>query len=180
MGVQPDFRSRENMCGIVALSNGDVAHKLFYGLYSIQHRGQDSCGIASYDDANKRFRLKKKQGLVSGVFSQQALENLYGNSAIGHVRYPTISSDFDADAQPFIIRGEMTMAHNGNLANYMSVVKGMDVKPESTCDSEEIMNLLSQEIKSEAMLLLHRHDQKERARRGEIPRRRSREGGGGS
>ncbi|MFC2174526.1 amidophosphoribosyltransferase [archaeon] len=141
------------MCGIVALSNGDVAYKLYYGLYSIQHRGQDSCGITTYDPSNKRFRMRKKQGLVSNVFSKQEIENLYGQLGIGHVRYPTIGGDFERDAQPFVYNKEMTLAHNGNIANYMDVVKGLNIKPGSMCDSEAVMNLLAQEMKSEGGLM---------------------------
>jgi len=139
------------MCGIVALSNGDVAHKLYYGLYSLQHRGQDSCGIVSYDAANSRFRMTKKPGLVSVVFNKQTLDNLYGNMGVGHVRYPTIGSDFEKDSQPFIHDG-VALAHNGNIANYVEVSKGLDIKPNSTCDSEAVLNLLVQEMKKEGGL----------------------------
>ena len=132
------------MCGIVALSNGDVAQKLYYGLYSLQHRGQDSCGMVTYDAANKRFRMKKGQGIVPNVFSEQALENLFGAAGVGHVRYPTIGSDFSRDAQPFIYDNSIAMAHNGNIANYAEMVKAVKQKPNSMCDVEVILNALGE------------------------------------
>ena len=135
------------MCGIVALSNGDVALKLYYGLYSVQHRGQDSCGMATYDAANKRFRMKKGQGLVPNVFSEQSIENLFGAAGIGHVRYPTIGSDFLKDAQPFIYDDSIAMAHNGNIANYAEMVKTLKQKPASMCDVEVILNALGEGMK---------------------------------
>lgn len=97
--------------------------------------------------------MKKKPGLVPNVFSKQALENLYGEMGIGHVRYPTIGSDFERDAQPFLYENEMALAHNGNIANYMEIVKGLDIRPGSMCDSEALMNLLLQEMKANGGLL---------------------------
>ncbi len=134
------------MCGIVGLTNGDVANKVYYGLYSIQHRGQDACGIASYDSANDRFRLQKDRGLVSDVFNPQTLENLFGGMGIGHVRYPTIGGNDKNDAQPFVYNKNLSMVHNGNIANYVQILKVLDQKPVSTCDLEVILNLMGQEL----------------------------------
>ncbi len=139
------------MCGIVALSNGDVPSRLYYGLYSLQHRGQDSCGIASYDYANKKFRMVRDQGLVADVFDEQSLENLEGNVGIGQVRYPTIGSNFKQDAQPVILKGSpsIAMAHNGNIANYAELVKSLTIRPKNSCDVEAILDLMGEEKKKE-------------------------------
>lgn len=133
------------MCGIVALSNGSVPFKLYYGLYSLQHRGQDSCGIASYEGG--KFRMVRDGGLVPDVFDEQSLENLDGTIGIGQVRYPTIGSDFRRDAQPVILKGnpDIAMAHNGNIANYAEVVKGLSIKPKNGCDVEAIVDVLGEE-----------------------------------
>ena len=88
------------MCGIIGiLGNTGVAQELFDGLVLLQHRGQDSAGIMTYDD---RFHLKKGNGLVRDVFHTKNMIRLKGFLGIGHVRYPTAGSYDAAEAQPFM------------------------------------------------------------------------------
>lgn len=105
--------------GIYCRHTADVAHYTYLALYALQHRGQESCGIAVNDDGV--FSSRKDTGLVPDVFSREALEKLgYGNIAVGHVRYSTTGADSRSNAQPLVVRhvkGSMALAHNGNLTN---------------------------------------------------------------
>lgn len=112
-------------CGIIGvydLAGGDVASHIYYGLYALQHRGQESAGIAvtdtSHDEA--RVRCHKDMGLVNEVFSTQTLANLTGNLGVGHVRYSTAGGSLPENSQPLVIsylKGTLALAHNGNLTN---------------------------------------------------------------
>ena len=107
------------MCGIVGIySNKDIAKELYYSLYSIQHRGQESCGMAISNGDNINY--KKDMGLVGDVFKENELANLKGNIGIGHVRYSTAGGSHLANCQPLVGRcrkRELALAHNGNLVN---------------------------------------------------------------
>src|SRR5512142_1107891 len=107
-------------CGIVGVfaPNEDVARMAFFGLYALQHRGQEAAGIATSDSHS--MRLHKDIGLVSQVFTPQNLVPLRGDFAIGHTRYSTTGSSSPRNAQPFMIEtlhGPVAVAHNGNLIN---------------------------------------------------------------
>src|SRR5512138_3125441 len=107
-------------CGIIGIfaPNEDVARMAFFGLYALQHRGQEAAGIAVSDGAT--LRLHKDVGLVSQVFTPQNLAPLQGHYAIGHTRYSTTGSSSARNAQPFLIEtrhGPLAVAHNGNLVN---------------------------------------------------------------
>jgi amidophosphoribosyltransferase len=108
-------------CGVLALStpHGDgVAQLAFFGLFALQHRGQEAAGIAVSD--GKRTRLHKEAGLVANVFSAEALKPLTGYHAIGHTRYSTTGSNAERNIQPFLVEtmhGPLSVAHNGNLVN---------------------------------------------------------------
>lgn len=109
-------------CGVFGIfrdSNSDVATEVYYGLYALQHRGQESCGIVVNDGGV--MRGYKDNGLVNEVFNREVLGSLgQGNVAIGHVRYGTTGSNTRVNAQPLIInhiKGSMALAHNGNLTN---------------------------------------------------------------
>ena len=109
-------------CGVFGIYNSsqcDVVRETFLGLYALQHRGQESCGIAVSDDGV--FRAHKDRGLVSQVFGQKTLESLgNGLSAIGHVRYSPSDELERANAQPLVIRyakGSLAVAMNGALVN---------------------------------------------------------------
>ena len=109
-------------CGVFGVYSGetsDVASTAYYGLFALQHRGQESCGIVVNDDGV--FNDFKDTGLVNDVFTPEIIEQLgEGNIAVGHVRYGTTGSNDRSNAQPIVvnhIKGKMALAHNGNLIN---------------------------------------------------------------
>ena len=108
-------------CGVLGLStpHGEgVAQLAFFGLFALQHRGQEAAGIAVSD--GKRTRVHKEAGLVSTVFTPEALAPLTGYHAIGHTRYSTTGSNAERNIQPFLVEtmhGPLSLAHNGNLVN---------------------------------------------------------------
>lgn len=110
----------EEACGVFAVFSptDDVATLTYFGLYALQHRGQESAGIATFDHG--QLKVHKDMGLVSQVFSEETLQDLTGQWAIGHTRYSTTGSSRVANAQPAILPtrlGEMALAHNGNVVN---------------------------------------------------------------
>jgi len=138
------------MCGVIGiLSNDDVFADLYQGLLSIQHRGQDSAGIITYDG---RFHIKKGNGLVRDIFTAENARRLRGPVGIGHTRYPTIGGGTGEDAQPFIVNSPygIAMAHNGNVINYFELKNTLFDKYHrllnSECDVEVILNIFAQEL----------------------------------
>lgn len=116
------FDSLHEECGVFGIfsnSSCDVARQTYIGLYALQHRGQESCGIVVNDDG--LFNYHKDLGLVHEVFDKEALDALgQGQMAIGHVRYSTTGKPNRSNAQPLVVRhikGPMSIAHNGNLIN---------------------------------------------------------------
>ena len=107
------------MCGIFGIYRHPEAARLaVFGLYGLQHRGQESAGVASSDGAS--IHLFKGMGLVSEVFGGRDLGDLPGDSAIGHVRYSTAGSSNARNAAPILAatqHGEVALGHNGNLVN---------------------------------------------------------------
>ncbi|MGL5347911.1 MAG: amidophosphoribosyltransferase [Peptostreptococcaceae bacterium] len=107
------------MCGVVGIySNKDISKELYYALYSMQHRGQESCGIAVADGDNINY--KKDMGLVGDIFKPEDLEKLKGTMGIGHVRYSTAGGSHLANCQPLVgscRKRKLGLAHNGNLVN---------------------------------------------------------------
>ena len=107
-------------CGVFAIYDpaGDCARTTYYGLYALQHRGQESCGIAVNN--NRDITYYKDMGLVNEVFTEEILQKLNGTMACGHVRYSTTGESLRENAQPLVIRylkGNLALAHNGNLVN---------------------------------------------------------------
>lgn len=107
-------------CGVFAIYDpkGDAARTTYYGLYALQHRGQESCGIAVNN--NRDISYHKDMGLVSDVFDEDILNKLNGTMAVGHVRYSTTGESLRENAQPLVLRyvkGNIALAHNGNLVN---------------------------------------------------------------
>lgn len=138
------------MCGILGImGNQQVSQEIYDGLTVLQHRGQDSAGIMTYDT---RFHLKKGNGLVRDVFHTKNMIRLRGNMGIGHVRYPTAGGYDAAEAQPFFVNSPFGIAliHNGNLTNYEKLKE--EVQKENirymntTSDSELLLNVLANEI----------------------------------
>ncbi|MFH1530778.1 MAG: amidophosphoribosyltransferase [Pseudomonadota bacterium] len=139
------------MCGIIGiLGQGDVCEELFYGLNSIQHRGQDAAGIVTFDET---FRMAKGLGLVNSVFKDPAsVRRLTGSVGIGHVRYSTIGSNEALDAQPFFVNYPfgLAMAHNGNVNNFQALRRSLYEDDhrllDSSCDLELILYALASEL----------------------------------
>lgn len=135
------------MCGIIGIKgNDEVAKELFVGLLALQHRGQNAAGISTYD--GERFYYKKDTGLVSRVLSEEYLRRLHGSIGIGHVRYPTIGSGGEEDAQPFLINSPvgMAMVHNGNIVNYFELRRTLEKRRylNSFCDVEVLLNIFAE------------------------------------
>ena len=140
-------------CGVLGLwapEKRDLAALAYYGLYALQHRGQESAGIALNDDGV--FRSRRDAGLVGEVFSGGQLAALgQGNIAVGHVRYATTGSDSRLNAQPLLIdhrKGSMALAHNGNLSNSAELREELELKGSifhTTTDSEVIAYRIVQE-----------------------------------
>jgi amidophosphoribosyltransferase len=135
------------MCGIFGAFNvEDAALYTYWGLYTLQHRGQESAGICSTD--GEKFYLVKKQGLVLEALRKQDLEQLKGNIAIGHVRYSTAGDIGGTNAQPILAKtskDEFAIAHNGNLTNFKILKKELTDKGVSfkyTSDSEVFIHLI--------------------------------------
>lgn len=131
-------------CGIFAIYDpaGDCARSTYYGLYALQHRGQESCGIAVNN--NRDITYHKDMGLVSEVFSSDIIDSLGGTMAIGHVRYSTTGGSLRANAQPLVLRyvkGNLAIAHNGNLVNKPELEKKLSRNGaifQTTSDTEMI------------------------------------------
>lgn len=133
--------------GIAGLKGHDVAQELYEGLIALQHRGQDASGILSFDG---RFHLRKGSGMVRDVFSREDMQQLRGNVAIGHNRYPTVGAGGNEDAQPFYINFPIGvgMAHNGNLTNFLDLKDRLfpaeNICLQSSCDVEAILYAFAQ------------------------------------
>ena len=136
------------MCGIFGIYNHREASNLAYlGLHSLQHRGQESAGIASTDGTT--MYNKREMGLVSDIFNEQVLEGVKGHAAIGHVRYSTAGSSDIKNAQPFVVgysKGSLAVAHNGNLTNAKIIREELENYGsifQSTTDTEVIVHLIA-------------------------------------
>jgi amidophosphoribosyltransferase len=122
----------------------------YYGLFALQHRGQESAGIVTADGPNSEFARHVDMGLVSQVFKPGDLERLKGTRAIGHVRYSTSGSSNLKNAQPLMVdcaRGQVAIGHNGNLINAAPLRAELEQRGsifQTTVDSEIILHLLAQ------------------------------------
>ncbi len=136
-------------CGIFGIyaPGKDVARLTYYGLYALQHRGQESAGIAVAD--GRKISLYKGMGLVPEVFGGRQIEDLPGDLAIGHVRYSTTGASQPINAQPLVFRysgGMIGLAHNGNLTNAAELSASLTSTGsvfQTTTDSEVIVNLIA-------------------------------------
>ncbi len=144
----------EEACGVFAVMAPGlaVANLAYFGLYALQHRGQESAGIAAFEGS--KVRLHKDMGLVSQVFDQDILDRLQGDLAIGHNRYSTTGSSKVCNAQPVVLMtrlGPLALAHNGNLVNAAELRVSLDHLAgefTSTTDSELIAFALQQAVDS--------------------------------
>jgi len=135
-------------CGLFGISGHKEAANLAYlGLYSLQHRGQESAGICAAD--GKKLRLSAGMGIVADVFDEDKLAKLSGDRAVGHVRYSTTGSSSTANMQPMLvdIKGRLlSLAHNGNLTNARELRRQLKEKGSifsSTNDSEAVLHLMA-------------------------------------
>ena len=135
-------------CGVFGIFGHPEAANLSYlGIHALQHRGQESAGIASWD--GQKIHVHKGMGLVSDVFNQPAIARLPGQSAIGHTRYSTAGSSILANAQPMMARtgsGQVAVAHNGNLVNAEELraqLEGRGAIFQGTSDTEVLVHLLA-------------------------------------
>ena len=140
------FDSIHEECGVFGIFEkecADPASSAYFGLYALQHRGQENCGIAVCDDGV--FRHKRADGLVSEVFTREELDRLgKGNMAVGHVRYSTTGGHNPNNIQPLVIRhikGNMALVHNGNLVNAAELRRSFELSGaifHGTSDTEAI------------------------------------------
>ena len=145
-----DLREECGVFGIFSPTLRDVAHDVYYGLFALQHRGQESCGIVVNDDG--LFHPYKDVGLVNDVFTAERLQKLGpGNMAVGHVRYGTTGTTDRNNAQPIVInhiKGRMALAHNGNLINSYELRSELELKGSifhTTSDTEVISYIITEE-----------------------------------
>ena len=145
MGVNDKFKEA---CGIIGIfGHPEAANIAYLGLYALQHRGQESAGIAVSN--GRSLSIEKGMGLVADVFSERRLRLLQGRVAIGHVRYSTAGSSDLANAQPFLAsyrQGSLALAHNGNLVNLEPLRAKLEAEGaifSSTSDSEVIVHLIA-------------------------------------
>ena len=136
--------------GVISTKRSNVAGITYYGLYALQHRGQESCGIVVNDDG--MFSSYKDLGLVSEVFSQETLAQLpEGNMAVGHVRYGTTGGTTRNNCQPIEVnhqKGKMALAHNGNLSNALELRDKLELSGaifHTTSDTETIAYMITRE-----------------------------------
>lgn len=136
--------------GVYSPETYDVARMTYYGLYALQHRGQESCGIVVNDDGV--FNSYKDVGLVNDVFTPQRLDSLgLGSIAVGHVRYGTTGSNDRSNAQPIVVnhvKGHTALAHNGNLVNSYELREALELEGSifhTTSDTEVISYIITKE-----------------------------------
>lgn len=141
------------MCGIVGIvAHKPVSHDLYDAMTVLQHRGQDAAGIVT--EENGKFYLRKNNGMVRDIFTQNHMNYLRGNSGMGHLRYPTAGTSSAAESQPFYVNSPygMTLAHNGNLTNQEQLSDELfktDLRHINTnSDSEVLLNIIAHELQS--------------------------------
>ena len=148
-GMNPEESTRpRHYCGVFGIyGHPNAAELTYYGLYALQHRGQESAGITASDGID--LRTYKGMGLVGQVFDKNILRSLPGHLAIGHVRYSTSGSTNLKNAQPLVVdcaRGQIAIGHNGNLTNAARLRTELEEQGsifQTTVDSEIILHLLA-------------------------------------
>jgi amidophosphoribosyltransferase len=145
-----DDKPRE-ACGVFGIYDPshqlEVARVAYFGLFALQHRGQESAGIATSN--GETISIYRRMGLVAQVFTEEDLAVLRGHVAIGHTRYSTTGSSRITNAQPFLMNGksgQVALAHNGNLVNFSKLREALaaeGVRFETTTDTEIIAHLVA-------------------------------------
>lgn len=139
--------------GIYDFDGQDVASTIYYGLFALQHRGQESCGIAVSETGGPKGKVvsDKGMGLVNEVFTQDDLEKMKGDIGVGHVRYSTAGASTRENAQPLVlnyVKGTLALAHNGNLINAVELRHDLEYTGaifQTTIDSEVIAYHIARE-----------------------------------
>mmetsp|Transcript_12338 Transcript_12338/g.39100 ORF Transcript_12338/g.39100 Transcript_12338/m.39100 type:complete len:605 (-) Transcript_12338:51-1865(-) len=146
------------MCGIIGImkTEGNVSAEIYEGLLMLQHRGQDSAGMVTYEPDYQKFHEHKANGLVKDCFdNKERMASLQGRLGIGHVRYPTAGTSSASEAQPFFVNSPLGifLIHNGNLTNTESLRVGLTGNDSffnrhirTSSDSEVLLNVLADEI----------------------------------
>jgi amidophosphoribosyltransferase len=136
------------MCGIFGIdAHEDAANLAYLGLYSLQHRGQESAGVVAWD--GRQMRVERGMGQVADIFTPKALARLPGRRAIGHTRYSTAGTSVIANAQPIVVKtslGPLGIVHNGNLTNAVSLRETLERDGaifQTTSDTEVILHLMA-------------------------------------
>ena len=148
-----DLHEECGVFGMYDFDGGDVASTIYYGLFALQHRGQESCGIAVSETEGPKGKVTshKGMGLVNEVFAQDNLEPMKGDIGVGHVRYSTAGASTRENAQPLVlnyVKGTLALAHNGNLINAMELRKDLEYTGaifQTTIDSEVIAYHIARE-----------------------------------
>src|SRR5438094_9464580 len=137
-------------CGVFGvLNHRDAANLVYLGLYALQHRGQESAGIASVEPGTNAIRVEKEMGYVADVFTQERLARLPGDTAIGHVRYSTAGGSMVCNAQPLVAstsKGPVALSHNGNLINGAELRRQLEEEGaifNTMSDTEVILHLIA-------------------------------------
>jgi len=149
---QDKFKDECGVFGIFAPDKDlDVATLTYYGLYALQHRGEESAGIVYSDGVS--LTCEKAMGLVCDVFNKEMIKKMKGHAAIGHVRYSTTGSSEVKNAQPLLSKsklGDIAIAHNGNLVNaevIRELLEDCGYMFQTSIDSEVILNLIARGAK---------------------------------
>ncbi|MBC6478183.1 MAG: amidophosphoribosyltransferase [Hormoscilla sp. GM7CHS1pb] len=157
-GSDPNYTSnkdkQQEACGVFGIyaPEEDVAKLTYFGLYALQHRGQESAGIATF--SGETVHLHKHMGLVPQVFNETILSQLTGSIAVGHVRYSTTGSSHLVNAQPVVVEtrlGSLALAHNGNIVNTLELRQKLEQRNcnlLATTDSEMIAHAIASEVNS--------------------------------
>ncbi len=153
------------MCGIFGIDGADDAANLTYlGLYALQHRGQESAGIVSWD--GRQIHCERGMGLVSDIFKENVIARLPGRRALGHTRYSTAGSSVVANAQPIVVKtsmGPLGIVHNGNLVNPNEIRQRLESEGsifQTTSDTEVILHLMARNLRrdvAESFMLALEH-----------------------
>lgn len=151
--ISDELHEECGVFGIYDLDGNDVASSIYYGLFALQHRGQESCGIAVSDTNGPKGKVSsvKDMGLVNEVFTPESIEGLKGDIGVGHVRYSTAGASTRENTQPLVlnyVKGTLALAHNGNLINALELRHELEYIGaifQTTIDSEVIAYHIARE-----------------------------------
>src|SRR3954470_2196944 len=148
-------------CGVFGIfGHPEAANLTYLGIHALQHRGQESCGIASLDRGT--MQVEKGMGLVSDIFDAPTIARLPGDAAIGHTRYSTAGQSRIENAQPFVFKGvagPIAVAHNGNLVNAEELrasLEGQGAIFTGSSDTELVLHLIAREREGNAVERIQR------------------------